>query len=548
MKSGLVARVESKWVVCLTILALLVLAYNNRFMLDDAFISFRYARHLATGHGLVYNLSERPVEGYTNFLWTALMSLSFPLGVDVVHFSQALGLLFALGTLVATHKLASSVLQSRAFALLGVVLLGTNYTFSAYVTGGLETQMQACLFVVSVLLTWQAAQGRARPGLHLLLSLIYSVALLTRPDSAVLLSILWLFLLCRWAGDAAPAGKRLVRALWIAVPMAAIVGCWLAWKLQYYGSLLPNTFYAKAIATSPRQGLIYLYTFLRSYNLIALVLLIPLCGGVFTQAEPHGAGPHVAGLHLMAAVLLGWSAYTVWVGGDFMEFRFFVPVLPFLFILVAALIRAIRGWKLKAVVTVAVIASSFLHAATFTFQHGIESIVQLDSHVASAGENWPGIGMALRALFNNDEHPVTIATTAAGAIPYYSELETVDMLGLNDRWIARNGEPIGSRPGHQKVASFEYLVERGVNLVIGHPQIELSPGGFYTARYTMRGLERFAFRRGAPQLLPSTARVVEIPLGDRYKLVVFYLVQNDYVDRVIREKRLVTYEIVIGME
>lgn len=38
------------------------------FLTDDAFISFRYARNLVEGHGLVYDLGEY-VEGYSNFLW-----------------------------------------------------------------------------------------------------------------------------------------------------------------------------------------------------------------------------------------------------------------------------------------------------------------------------------------------------------------------------------------------------------------------------------------------------------------------------------------------
>ena len=38
------------------------------WLTDDAFISFRYARNLLEGHGLVFNPGER-VEGYTNFLW-----------------------------------------------------------------------------------------------------------------------------------------------------------------------------------------------------------------------------------------------------------------------------------------------------------------------------------------------------------------------------------------------------------------------------------------------------------------------------------------------
>ena len=55
--------------VCLPWLALLGwMASVSWFLTDDAFISFRYARNLLEGHGLVFNPGER-VEGYSNFLW-----------------------------------------------------------------------------------------------------------------------------------------------------------------------------------------------------------------------------------------------------------------------------------------------------------------------------------------------------------------------------------------------------------------------------------------------------------------------------------------------
>ena len=66
-----------------------VVALFRRFVQDYAFISFRYARNLADGLGLVWNVGER-VEGYTNFLWTLMMAPSFKLGVDVVAWSWAL--------------------------------------------------------------------------------------------------------------------------------------------------------------------------------------------------------------------------------------------------------------------------------------------------------------------------------------------------------------------------------------------------------------------------------------------------------------------------
>lgn len=47
---------------------------------EDAFISFRYSRNLVEGHGLVFNIGEKPVEGYTNFLWVLIGALVMKLG------------------------------------------------------------------------------------------------------------------------------------------------------------------------------------------------------------------------------------------------------------------------------------------------------------------------------------------------------------------------------------------------------------------------------------------------------------------------------------
>ena len=58
---------------------------------DDAFISFRYARNLAEGNGLVFNVGER-VEGYTNFLWTLLMAAAIRLGLDPTQVSVGLSI------------------------------------------------------------------------------------------------------------------------------------------------------------------------------------------------------------------------------------------------------------------------------------------------------------------------------------------------------------------------------------------------------------------------------------------------------------------------
>ena len=84
-------------IILTAIIVLILLAHINylRFVCDDAFISFRYAKNFVEGNGLVYNIGEK-VEGYSNFLWTLLLSLFMKIGLDPVMMSQILGVLFGL--------------------------------------------------------------------------------------------------------------------------------------------------------------------------------------------------------------------------------------------------------------------------------------------------------------------------------------------------------------------------------------------------------------------------------------------------------------------
>ena len=83
--------------------------------------------------------------------------------------------------------------------------------------------------------------------------------------------------------------------------------------------------------------------------------------------------------------------------------------------------------------------ASWGHKRTWRLPLGVETFRTLNAHLYLP-ENWIGIGRRLDDLFSDD--PIKIAVTAAGAVPYYSKLPAVDMLGLTDSWIAHNGPVI----------------------------------------------------------------------------------------------------------
>jgi hypothetical protein len=74
----------------------------SRVTLDDAYITFRYARHLAEGYGLgAWNRTGEPVEGYSSLLWTLLLAGAARLGVDIRLASKVLGAAAALVVIAA---------------------------------------------------------------------------------------------------------------------------------------------------------------------------------------------------------------------------------------------------------------------------------------------------------------------------------------------------------------------------------------------------------------------------------------------------------------
>ncbi|MCB9870751.1 MAG: hypothetical protein H6837_12905 [Planctomycetes bacterium] len=95
------------------------------WMLDDAFIFFRYAENWVEGHGLRFNAGEAAVEGYSSFLWVALLAAGHLCNLDTVVWSLILGYACAAGTLVLVHQSWRWVQIDRRTASHACLLLGT---------------------------------------------------------------------------------------------------------------------------------------------------------------------------------------------------------------------------------------------------------------------------------------------------------------------------------------------------------------------------------------------------------------------------------------
>ena len=96
-----VTRFERACLALALALALVLLWPLRHYITDDTFIHLQYARRLAEGHGLVFNVGER-VYGCTSPLWVALLAAGMTIGIPGLALARALGLAAALGR--SAHK------------------------------------------------------------------------------------------------------------------------------------------------------------------------------------------------------------------------------------------------------------------------------------------------------------------------------------------------------------------------------------------------------------------------------------------------------------
>ncbi len=546
MSDLLEARLEGRWrqaEVLLYVLAA-VAGWVVRFVQDDAFITYRYARNLARGEGLVFNPGER-VEGYTNFLWTVLHYVPERFGWSSPVFSQLVGIALLVATVAVTLRLARRVFGRESFAFLVALTLLANMTFLTYATGGLETMLQALLVTsVAALLFPVPDVGRANlTARRVGAGLCAGLALLTRLDSAVLVTT-WILvaLIAAWRADPDRAGRSLTlvrSAATIGLPAAAVVVPWFVWKLGYYGELLPNTFYAKS-AANPLipwlYGLFYLAVFFVSY---AAFLLIG------RWRRYRGELFAVPGVAQLLAVVPIWFLYVCAVGGDFMEFRFMVPIMPVLAMVAAFLLDRFTNVRAQVALVAVLLVFSGSHRIMPTIiPYPVLTFRELSHWPNESTTSWKGKGEFLAEQFPGGpdvEGQPTLAVAPLGVLPYFADLPTIDMLGLTDPVTARTGFPIEPYyPGHVRMARVEHLVDRGANLVLAQPgSTEPEPG-----REAYR-LSELTFLYPSVDLneLPDTARVIEIPQINGDVWLIIYLEQNDAVDAAIERNGWATYPI-----
>lgn len=484
-------RPTAEWAAA-TGLAIIYICHSLtvNYVVDDSFISFQYVKNALAGQGLVYNPGER-VEGYTGFLWVALLTAAASIvrTVSVVDLARVLGVGFGVLTILLVCRFALNVAGRRGpLALLAGAFLAAHAGFAAWGTAGLETTLFAFLVFAGA----YAYASFLKTGRHALLApAIFAVASMTRPDGLLFFGLTWLHLLVMDAWQS----RRLLpsrRALLCLAMFGAIYLPYFGWRFAYYGYPLPNTFYAKVGSGLYQyaRGLRYLSDYVVTYG--AVLALAPAALLLLRRKREAWRDYFL----LLIAV---YTLYIVYVGGDGLGFnRFVVYIAPLVYLLAqegfgdlfgrlrvrnfhsTALARAAAGGlALAAVVSVGLSAQASLgpllrpdHYRWYEPQ----SELSFPGDAAQNPYEWfdnyfvDRLATAARWFDQNAPAGAVVATTPAGAIAYYMHQPVIDMLGLNDLQIARSqgvwlGQPGLGRAGHEK-GDGQYVLARQPDYIL----------------------------------------------------------------------------------
>lgn len=218
------------------------------WIIDDAGISFAYARSLAQGHGLVQQPGVAPVEAYSNLSWVLLAAAAIRLGwFDPVVTPKLVGMTLV-GVAVAITLLAFRRVGPRLLAAgVGSLLAAATPALAVWSVSGLENPLYVLLFASlfrTTLATLRAPAASSAGITNATWSgVLAGLAALTRPEGAVAVATLPLAMLL---GGKLLADRRAWREAAVAVGVGTLIVLGsLAFRLAYFGDFVPNTYWAK---------------------------------------------------------------------------------------------------------------------------------------------------------------------------------------------------------------------------------------------------------------------------------------------------------------
>lgn len=435
------------FVLTMVIVAIDLLFYAET--LEDAFITFRYSQHLAEGYGFgAWNTNGERIEGYSNFLWMIMLAGGRKLGLSIETFAKTLGIISHIATslLFLFFPYFRKVDLAKPDALLNghqdifilASLISALYLpLSWYASSGMET-------LTFVLLVTLCLLGPVLVSGALLPAMIGVALVLLRPEGLLFAVACYGFHFWYRKKAQQPVKPIIVALFSVAITLMLLT----LFRLQVFGEFLPNTYYAKVSAETNFHiyfGTVYLKDWIKVHAWWFPILIAAAC---FIAWSLWKSGFDRNRAPLFVLLFMGvYLLYVIRIGGDnysaFPYWRHILHLWPFLVLLLATgMVVAIPTLTRNVWLIRYVLLAGTLLAINYNILH-IEGQLMLNE-VRRGMKNYPTLANAPHNFYFTwldqiaDSNTV-IASSMAGELPFVVDAVHIDLLGLNDYYIARYG-------------------------------------------------------------------------------------------------------------
>lgn len=221
------------------------------FTIDDTYITLRYAKHWAQGFGILWNINEAPVEGYSNFLFVILARYVLGASFDPVPFLKVFGVLGSLITAISIFYI-SRFFSRWYLAIVPAIWLLFYKGQVIWSVSGLETSIFQALICLAVfcylngLYYNKNSIDKDYKTSYLIISgVLFGIASLTRPEGPL---FILLFLLVAFISESRSGLIKIVPPFLLSFLIIFLP--YFLWRLIYFKTLFANPVYCKGLSAA----------------------------------------------------------------------------------------------------------------------------------------------------------------------------------------------------------------------------------------------------------------------------------------------------------
>ncbi len=424
------------------------------YVTDDTRIFFRFAENIASGKGIVWNVSDGPVESVTSPLYLLLFIVPTMLKLNLIVVAKILNVIFLFTSIYYLYKLLTLTVTQESMKVAAMVAILIPFSipeifFETF--NGMETTL---FLLFTTLMAFLATKLIIEKNVKLIrtFTIVCFVAFLCRPEGAMIGGILliWIFLsfLKDW-----PFIKQLVLSysIFFVVPFILYMG----WRVYYFHDIFPTPYYVKAGFTILRMHANFIKFIGKDFFYVVPLLFIPR----YIYQNKSMRAILIASL----CVLSYYSITNATAAGGGWNRYYLITMIYFKVILFYSLFLLIIELNLTFINTFLNYASKlFLLALTILIPYYLYA--WQSRQFLKAQYDYMGVLVELNKNFTikiedilkNTNHSVLIRDAGQG---YYLKREVIDLAGLTDAYISKLAIDRLDRPEHEK-GILDYIYEK----------------------------------------------------------------------------------------